>query len=100
MEPSIRPEELKKILENVSVLLLDVRRKADYDADPETIPGASWRNPEQVDVWSREIPKGQRVVVYCVKGGSVSQSITTTLVQKDIQACYVEGGLKAWKESN
>jgi rhodanese-related sulfurtransferase len=99
MEPSIRPEELKKIMENGSALLLDVRRKADYDADPETIPGASWRNPELVDGWSQEIPKGQRVVVFCVKGGSVSQSITETLVKKEVQACYVEGGLKAWKES-
>jgi rhodanese-related sulfurtransferase len=100
MEPSIRPEELKKLLEKGSALLLDVRRKADYEADPETIPGASWRNPELVDVWSQEIPKGQRVVVYCVKGGSVSQSITETLVKKEVQACYVEGGLKAWKESD
>jgi rhodanese-related sulfurtransferase len=100
MEPSISPEELKKILERGLVLLLDVRRKADYDADPGTIPGAAWRNPEQVDAWSQEIPKGQRVVVYCVKGGSVSQSITAALVQKYIQACYIEGGLKAWKESS
>jgi rhodanese-related sulfurtransferase len=100
MEPSISPEELKKILEKGSVLLFDVRRKADYDANTETIPGAAWRNPEQVDVWSQEIPQGQRVVLYCVKGGSVSQSITAALVQKDIQACYVEGGLKAWKESS
>ena len=100
MEPSIRPEKLKKILEEGSVLLLDVRRKADYDADPGTIPGAAWRNPEQVEIWSHEIPKDQRVVVYCVKGGSVSQSITAALVKKDIQACYVQGGLKAWKESS
>jgi rhodanese-related sulfurtransferase len=100
MEPSIRPEELKKIMEKGSVLLLDVRRKADFDADPGTIPGAAWRNPEQVEAWSQEIPKGQRVVLYCVKGGSVSQSITAALVQKDIQACYIEGGLKAWKESS
>jgi rhodanese-related sulfurtransferase len=99
MEPAIRPEELKKLLQMGSVLLLDVRRKADYDADPEKIPGASWRNPEQVDAWSQEIPQGQRVVLYCVKGGSVSQSITAALVKKDVQACYVEGGLKAWKES-
>ena len=99
MEPSIRAEELKRILEKSSVLLLDVRRKADYDADPETIPGASWRNPEQVDIWGQEIPKGQCVIVYCVKGGSVSRSITETLVKKEVQACYVEGGLKAWKES-
>jgi len=44
MEPCISPEELKKLLEKGSVLLLDVRRKADYDADPGTIPGAAWRN--------------------------------------------------------
>ena len=100
MEPSIRPEELKKILEKGSVLLLDVRRKADYDADPGTIPGAAWRNPEQVETWSQEIPKDQRVVVYCVKGGSVSQSVTAALAKKYIRACYVEGGLKAWKESS
>jgi rhodanese-related sulfurtransferase len=99
MEPSIRPEELKKILEKGSALLLDVRRKADYDADPGTIPGAVWRNPEQVEIWSQEIPKNQRVVVYCVKGGSVSQSITAALAKKEIQACYVQGGLYAWKES-
>jgi len=100
VEPSISPEELKKILEKGSVLLLDVRRKADYDADPGTIPGAAWRNPEQVEAWSQEIPKGQRVVVYCVKGGSVSQSITAALAKKDIQACCLQGGLKAWKESS
>lgn len=99
MEPSIRPEDLKEILEKGSVLLLDVRRKADYDAEPETIPGASWRNPEQVGAWSQAIPKGQQVVVYCVKGGSVSQSITATLVKNEVQARFIEGGLKAWKES-
>ena len=100
MQPCISPEELKKLLEKGSVLLLDVRRKADYDADPGTIPGAAWRNPEHAETWSQEIPRGQRVVVYCVKGGSVSQSITAALVKKDIQACYVQGGLKAWKESS
>jgi rhodanese-related sulfurtransferase len=74
--------------------------RSPYDADPETIPGAAWRNPEQVETWSQEIPKDRGVVVYCVKGGSVSQSITATLAKKDIQACYVEVGLKAWKESS
>jgi hypothetical protein len=34
-----------------------------YDADPETIPGASWRDPEQVETWSQEIPKDRRVTV-------------------------------------
>jgi rhodanese-related sulfurtransferase len=99
MNLGIPPEELKELLKKAPLLLLDVRRKLDYDADPEMIPGASWRNPEQVDAWSQEIPSGQQVVVYCVKGGSVSQSITAALVKKEVQARYIEGGLKAWNES-
>jgi rhodanese-related sulfurtransferase len=99
MNTTIEPEDLKKLLKSEGVLLLDVRRKADYDADPRLIPGATWRNPEEVAAWSQELPQGRPVVVYCVKGGSVSQSITDTLTRKQINACYIEGGLKAWKES-
>jgi len=39
------------------------------------------------------------VVVYCVKGGAVSQSITATLTGKQVNARFVEGGLRAWKEA-
>jgi rhodanese-related sulfurtransferase len=99
MNTTIGPEDLKKLLKSEGVLLLDVRRKADYDADPHLIPGAAWRNPEEIEAWSRELLQSKPVVVYCVKGGSVSQSITDTLARKHINACYVEGGLKAWKES-
>jgi rhodanese-related sulfurtransferase len=81
------------------VTLLDVRRKADYEAEPNLIPGASWRDPEQVESWSRDLPKDRPVVVYCVRGGSVSQSITATLTGKRVNARFVEGGLKAWKEA-
>jgi redox-sensitive bicupin YhaK (pirin superfamily) len=56
--------------------------------------------PRYRGILSQEIPQCQRVVVYCVKSGSVSQSITTAFVNKDIRTCYVEGGLKAWKESS
>jgi rhodanese-related sulfurtransferase len=99
MNPTISPDELKKLLDSKSVTLVDVRRKADYEADPHLIPGAAWRNPEQVEAWSRELPHGSPVVLYCVKGGSVSQSITDSLNKKKVPTRYVEGGLKAWKES-
>jgi len=99
MSPSFSPSELKKLLDGKNVTLLDVRRKADYEAEPSLIPGAAWRDPEQVESWSRELPKDRPVVVYCVKGGSVSQSITATLAGKQVNARFVEGGLKAWKES-
>jgi len=99
MSPPLSPSELKKLLDNQSVTLLDVRRKADYEAEPSLIPGAAWHDPEQVGSWSRELPKDRPVVVYCVKGGSVSQSITATLTDQQVNARFVEGGLKAWKEA-
>jgi rhodanese-related sulfurtransferase len=99
MNTTIRPEELKKLLKSKDIVLLDVRRKADYEAEPNLIPGAAWRDPEQVESWSRELPKDRPVVVYCVKGGAVSQSITETLTGKQVNARLVEGGLMAWKEA-
>ena len=97
MSPPLSPSELKKLLDSKSGILLDVRRKADYEAAPDLIPGAAWRDPEQVESWSRELPKDRPVVVYCVKGGSVSQSITATLTGQQVNARFVEGGLNAWK---
>ena len=99
MNTTILPEDLKKLLKSKDVVLLDVRRKADYDADPHLIPGAVWRDPEEVETWSRELPQERPVVVYCVKGGSVSQSITENLNKKQVAARFVEGGRNAWKES-
>jgi rhodanese-related sulfurtransferase len=92
-------DELKGLLDSGGITLLDVRRKADYEAEPQSIPGAVWRDPAQVEVWGRGLPQDRPVVVYCVKGGSVSQSIVDHLLGRQVQACYVEGGLKAWKES-
>lgn len=80
-------------------LLLDVRRKVDYDDAPRTIPGAGWRDPEAVDLWAAELSAGQPTVVYCVKGGSVSRSVSDRLQKKGIEAVFLEGGLKAWTDS-
>jgi rhodanese-related sulfurtransferase len=41
MERTIQPENLKEQLAiRKDVILLDIRRKADYDADQEKLPGA------------------------------------------------------------
>jgi rhodanese-related sulfurtransferase len=99
MSPTISPDELLKLLDGKRMILLDVRRKADYEVDPHLIPSAAWRNPEEVETWGRELPKDRPVVVYCVKGGSVSRSITEHLTRAQVNARYIEGGLKAWKEA-
>ena len=100
MKTTITPDELKGLArESRGLIILDVRRTADYEAEKHLIPGAVWRDPEQIDSWSADIPGDREVVVYCVKGGTVSQSVTDHLRKKRVKACYVEGGLKAWKES-
>ena len=100
METTITSDELKALLrESRELVILDVRRKADYEAEKHLIPGAVWRDPEQIDSWSADIPKDREVVLYCVKGGSVSQSVTDRLRRQHVRASYVEGGLKAWRAS-
>ncbi len=80
------------------VILLDVRRRADYEKSPATIPGARWRDPDQIDRWSGELSAGQPAVVYCVKGGPVSQAAVERLRREGCDARYLVGGLKAWTE--
>jgi rhodanese-related sulfurtransferase len=98
MERTIKPEDLKKqIAAHKDVTLLDVRRKIDYDADKETIPGAVWRDPEKVDEWSKKLPHDKDVVIYCARGGSVSNKVLDELLDRKIKASYIEGGIAAWK---
>ena len=79
------------------VVLLDVRRKEDFDG--HVIPNAAWRDPEHVDDWAKEIPLDKEVVLYCMRGGSVSNKVLDNLLGKKIKARYIEGGLEAWKKS-
>jgi rhodanese-related sulfurtransferase len=87
-------EQLKSRIAEGKTTLLDVRRKSDYEAAPATIPGAIWRDPEQIDQWRSEV--SDSVVLYCVRGGSVSQSVCKQLSEAGIDATYLEGGLAAW----
>lgn len=99
MSNTIKPADLGRRLEDKSdVLLIDVRRKSDYEADPKIIPGAIWRNPEDVDQWSKELPQGKEVIIYCVRGGAVSKSVSSRLLEKNVRVSYIEGGITAWRE--
>jgi rhodanese-related sulfurtransferase len=101
MERTIKPEDLKEqIASRKDILVLDVRRKSDYDADKDTLPNALWLDPEKVDEWSRELPRDKNIVIYCARGGSVSNNVLDRLLNKKIQARYIEGGIAAWKAAN
>jgi thiosulfate sulfurtransferase len=100
MNRTIKPQALRSMLESrQEVTILDVRRKADYDADHGVLPNASWRDPEKAEGWSMDLPKDKEIVIYCTRGGSVSNMVLDQLLKKGIQAQYIEGGIAAWKEA-
>lgn len=97
MSRTIAPNDLKPLIEQRAVTVLDVRRKTDLDADRVMLPGAEWKDPEQLAAWSATLPRNHEVVVYCVRGGSVSNAVVDRLQAQGIRARFIEGGIEAWK---
>lgn len=98
MENTVKPEELKYLIDNDDdVLILDVRRRQDYEDDPDMISGAKWYDYEELEQWGAEIPADRRVVVYCLKGGALSKMVVEFLQKRKVDTCYLEGGITAWK---
>lgn len=98
MHRTIAPNDLKPLVQSGSVLLIDVRRPGDHAADTLKLPGAEWKNPEQVADWCRAVPKDRDVIIYCVRGGAVSNSIVDALQAEGVKARFIEGGIEAWKQ--
>ena len=97
MSRTIAPNDLKPLVEKNAVTVLDVRRQNDYDADKMKLTGAEWKNPEQIADWSAKLPKEREIVIYCARGGSVSNSVLDALLGKGFKARFIEGGIEAWK---
>lgn len=100
MSDSISPEELGELRKSgADITLIDVRRQNDFDADPCIVPDAIRRPPESVGSWASALPAKPTIVVYCVRGGSVSRSVTDELRLRGLDAKYVSGGIEAWKKT-
>ncbi len=95
MERTIKPGHLKTALADKH--LIDVRRKADLDASTEALPGATWHDPEKLAEWAAHLPRDKHVVLYCVRGGSVSNGVVDALHAQGLNACFIEGGIEGWK---
>lgn len=100
MSGFVTHEELSSLLsDDVRPILLDVRRKADFENSPERIVGAKWYDPSLVEEWGDSIPRDRPVVLYCVRGGSVSQSVTEKLSSTHPEVRFLQGGITAWVEN-
>jgi rhodanese-related sulfurtransferase len=78
-------------------IVLDVRRRAAYHESREIVAGALRREPDAVGNWAKGLPRAGSVVVYCVHGHEVSQSVAEALGEHGIRSHYLEGGIEAWK---
>jgi rhodanese-related sulfurtransferase len=100
MEHAVRPSDLGgRMRGGTAPVVVDVRRAADFDADPGMIPGARRGEPERVDAWSATLDPGAEVVVYCARGGSVSRGVAEALRARGFDARIVEGGIAAWRDA-
>lgn len=98
MDRTITPQDLKTALaQGADPTLLDVRRAEDRAKAPVAIPGAIWKDPAALTDWGTGLDSGQEIVLYCVRGGSVSNSVLDDLLSRGLRARYIEGGLEAWQ---
>ncbi len=99
MNRTILPEDLKQLIsQRQNILVLDVRRKNDFKTDGKKIPGAAWLDPDKLAQWSTALPLDRDIVIYCVRGGSVSNLVVDQLQAKGVKARFIEGGIEAWKQ--
>lgn len=95
MQRTITPDTLRNELSDKYVL--DVRRVADHHASGEQIAGAHWHDPDKLEQWVEGLPRDQDIVLYCVRGGSVSNTVVDALQTRGLKARYIEGGIEGWK---
>jgi rhodanese-related sulfurtransferase len=97
MTRTITAEAFKDIDSNT--IVLDVRREDDYTTSSDIIPGATWKDPGKAEEWIGSIDTDKSVVIYCVRGGGVSNSVLDSMHAIGINAQFIEGGIEGLKEA-
>lgn len=62
----ITPTELKRKLDaGEDVVVVDLRHRMEFEAEPEAIPGALRLSPDEIEARHDEIPRDRELVLYC-----------------------------------
>ncbi|MDH4231889.1 MAG: rhodanese-like domain-containing protein [Nitrospirota bacterium] len=63
--PKITGEELKAMLGEPDLVVIDVRIERDWESATLKIPGAVWEDYFEVETWAKKYPKDKTIVLYC-----------------------------------
>jgi rhodanese-related sulfurtransferase len=63
--PRMTKEELKSMLDNPNLMVMDVRTQRDWKESDLKIKGATREDPEAVESWANKYPKDKTLVFYC-----------------------------------
>jgi rhodanese-related sulfurtransferase len=97
VSPSISPDHLVSTLgSGAAPLVIDVRRRAAFEAGGALIAGATWRDPFAVSDWKKYVPRHRPVVLYCVHGHEISRNAAEALRAAGVDAHHLDGGFEAW----
>ena len=95
---SISSQDLmRRIGAPAAPVVFDVRRAQAYGRADDMIPGTAWRDPAAVETWSRQLPAGAAVIVYCVHGHEVSQGVAAALRRLGHRAVYLTDGIEGYR---
>ena len=93
----ISPEDALALMQTFpGPQILDVRREAAFAAATTSLPGALRRDHEAVAGWADGLEPHRSVVVVCVHGHEVSQSVEAALSARGFTARYLAGGIAEW----
>ena len=83
-----------------SPLFVDVRKAADFAASDYFIPGSIRWDYDANQLEPPEIKAVSNVVAYCVKGLHVGITGAAKLSAQNVDATFLEGGLRQWMETD
>lgn len=97
----ITPEELKRRLDvGDAPVVVDVRDRLDFEAEPSIIPGALHLTTEELEARHQEIPRERDVVIYCTCPSEASSArVAMLLKRRGIERVRpLAGGFRAWRD--
>ena len=96
----ITPEELKeKIDKGEDVLIVDLRHELDFEANPQTIPGALHVDAAELEEAIDVIPRDREIVLFCAcPNEATAARLALLLRSKGItQIRPLSGGYEGWR---